>query len=149
MTVCWPIHASSGLRELIFSPWEMHCNHELVIFELISRIDVLSISYKLSSGDCERAFLMICQHWFRSWLGAFRQQTITWANVDLVLCHHMASPGLNELKTSSPGLHYYMLSCFQEEVVLHFVWQWFDMYFNLMLIKNEYGLTLQSQCHCC
>ena len=40
---------------------------------------------------------MITQHWCRLWLGAIRQQAITWANVDPDLCHHMASLGLNEL----------------------------------------------------
>ena len=30
-------------------------------------------------------------------LGAIRQQAITWANVDSVLCHHLASLGPNEL----------------------------------------------------
>ena len=29
-----------------------------------------------------------CQHWFRLWLGAVRQQVITWANVDQGLCRH-------------------------------------------------------------
>ena len=37
------------------------------------------------------------QHWFRLWLGAVRQQAITWASVDLDLCRHMASLGHNEL----------------------------------------------------
>ena len=37
------------------------------------------------------------QHKFRQWLGAFRQQTITWANVDPDLCHHMVSLGHHEL----------------------------------------------------
>ena len=41
---------------------------------------------------------MISQYWFRKWLGAVRQQTITWANVDLIPCRHMTSPGHNELK---------------------------------------------------
>ena len=40
---------------------------------------------------------MLSQHWFRLWLGALRQQAITWVNVDQVLCRHMASPGHNEL----------------------------------------------------
>ena len=40
---------------------------------------------------------MISQHWFRRWLGAVRQQAITWANVDPDLCCHLASPGHNEL----------------------------------------------------
>ena len=34
---------------------------------------------------------------FKYWLGAVRQQTITPANTDQVLCHHMASLGHNEL----------------------------------------------------
>ena len=42
---------------------------------------------------------MIRQHWFRSWFGAVKQQVITWANVDPVFCCHMATLGLNELKT--------------------------------------------------
>ena len=40
---------------------------------------------------------MISQHWFRQWLGAVRQQAITWANVDPELCHEMALLGFNEL----------------------------------------------------
>ena len=34
---------------------------------------------------------------FRQWLGAVRQQAITWTNIDLDLCHHMASQDHNEL----------------------------------------------------
>ena len=37
----------------------------------------------------------------QEWLGAVRQQAITWANVDPDLCRHMASLGHNELITSS------------------------------------------------
>ena len=37
------------------------------------------------------------QHLFRLWLGAVRQQAITWVNVDQGLCRHMASLSLNEL----------------------------------------------------
>ena len=40
---------------------------------------------------------MISQHWFRKWLGAIRQQAITWANVDPDLCRHVVSLGHNEL----------------------------------------------------
>ena len=40
---------------------------------------------------------MISQHWFRWWLGAVRQQAITWTNVDPDLCRHMVSLGQNEL----------------------------------------------------
>ena len=40
---------------------------------------------------------MISQHWFRWWLGAVRQQAITWANVDPDLQRRMASLGHNVL----------------------------------------------------
>ena len=30
------------------------------------------------SGECRRTSLMCSQHWFRQWLGAARQQAITW-----------------------------------------------------------------------
>ena len=43
---------------------------------------------------------MISQHWFRWWLGAIRQQAITWASVDLDPCRHMTSLGHNELNFS-------------------------------------------------
>ena len=36
---------------------------------------------------------MISQHWFRQWLGAFRQQAIAWANVDQVLFFHVTPLG--------------------------------------------------------
>ena len=47
--------------------------------------------------ECQGTSPMISQLWFSLWLGAVRQQAITWANVDLVPCHHMVSPGHNEL----------------------------------------------------
>ena len=52
---------------------------------------------KLSCYECHCTLLMISQHRFRWWLGAVRQQAITWANVDPYLCRHMASLGHNEL----------------------------------------------------
>ena len=51
------------------------------------------------SGQCHRTLLMISQHWFRLWLGAWWHQAITWANVDPDLCHHIASLGHKALKT--------------------------------------------------
>ena len=37
---------------------------------------------KLPSGECHWTLLMTTQHWFRWWLGAIRQEAITWANVN-------------------------------------------------------------------
>ena len=34
---------------------------------------------------------------FINWIGAVRQQAIIWTNVDKDVCHHMVSPGINEL----------------------------------------------------
>ena len=44
---------------------------------------------KLPRDECHGTLLMVSQHWFRLWLGAVRQQAITWTNVDPDLCHHM------------------------------------------------------------
>ena len=52
---------------------------------------------KLPSDESHWTLLMISQHWFRWWLGAVRQQAITWVNVDPDLCRHMVSLGHNEL----------------------------------------------------
>ena len=54
--------------------------------------------------------LMISQHWFRQWLGAVRQQAITWANVDLVPCRHMASVGPSELMSKNKELDLWDIS---------------------------------------
>ena len=55
----------------------------------------------MSSDECHKTLLMISQHWFRWWLGAVRQQAITWASVDQDLQCHMASLGPNELNLGS------------------------------------------------
>ena len=51
----------------------------------------------MSSDECHMTLLLISQHWFRQWLGAVRQQAITWTSVDQDLQRHMASLGPNEL----------------------------------------------------
>ena len=52
---------------------------------------------KLLSGECHSTSPSLNQHWFRSWLGAVRQQAITWADVDLDPRRHMTFLGHNEL----------------------------------------------------
>ena len=42
---------------------------------------------------------MECQYLFRKWLGAVRQQAITWTLLDQNLCRRMVSLGHNELTT--------------------------------------------------
>ena len=59
----------------------------------------------MPSDECHRTLLMISQQWFRWWLGAVRQQAITWSNVDSIPCRLMASLGHNELTWPLPAVH--------------------------------------------
>ena len=72
------------------APGKCRCNP---IFRLITRIDIFSIY-------CEIAFMWM-SYWFRWWRGVVRQQAIAQANLDLNLCHHMASQGYNELSLTA------------------------------------------------
>ena len=84
--------------------WRCSSYLKLVSLKLISRIYIFRISYfpvKLPSGESHNTPLMVAQHWFRWWLGAWWHQAITWANVEPVLCWCMVSLGHNELKDQS------------------------------------------------
>ena len=61
---------------------------------------------KFLSGEYNTS-LVISQQWFRQWLGAVKQQAITWANVDPDLWRHMASLCHNGL-TYILQITYYM-----------------------------------------
>ena len=75
-----------------------------MVFKFILAIDGWDMTLmKFLPGECLWTSLMISQHWFRQWLGAIRQQAITWANDDLDLCRHMASLDSNELINSGLG----------------------------------------------
>ena len=52
---------------------------------------------KLLGGEFRRTPLIASQHWIRWWLGAVRQQAITWFIVDPDLYPHMASLGHCEI----------------------------------------------------
>ena len=43
---------------------------------------------------------MISENWIRWWLGAVRQQAITWTNIKQDLCPHMVLLGHNELNAN-------------------------------------------------
>ena len=64
---------------------------------------------KLPSDECNWILLMISQYWFRKWLGAVRQQAITWANVDPDLYRHMAWLGHHELDKGLRRLVYWRI----------------------------------------
>ena len=52
---------------------------------------------KLPCDEYHKPSLVISPPLFRWWLGTFKQQAITWANVDTDLWHHMASQGHGDL----------------------------------------------------
>ena len=66
---------------------------ELVIFNLISRLDILSISSEIDLGRIPQDHRIISQHYFGQWLGDVRQQAVHFPNVDPYLNHRMASSG--------------------------------------------------------
>ena len=79
------------------APGRSGCNLK---FSNLTRIDMIisgTFPVILPSGECHKTSLMISQHWFRLWLGAGWQQTITWTSVDQVLCCHMVLLGHSEL----------------------------------------------------
>ena len=61
----------------------------------------------MSPDECQKTLLIISQHWFRWWLGAVKQQAITWTSVDQDLQRQMVSLGPNELT-----------HCSQEDVIV-------------------------------
>ena len=66
------------------------------------RIFAWAWNVKLLADECHRTSLMRSQYRFRWWLGAVRQQAITWANVDPYLRCHMALLGHSELFLAYP-----------------------------------------------
>ena len=84
---------------------------------------------KLPSDECHWTLLMISQHWFRQWLGAVRQQALTWTNVDSDLCRQMPSLGLNELNS---------FSCMKVIVF------WFRFYNNLFARSRQQSVSIGS-----
>ena len=61
----------------------------LIMFYGLVSSDLLVI---MPSVECHGSLLMICQHWFRRWLAADREQAITRVNVGPVSCRrHQAT----------------------------------------------------------
>ena len=69
-----------------------------VMFKHTLQIKFMSTSYEIALRWMPQH---TCQHWFRSWLDAVRQQANIWANADPDQCHHMALLGQNELTHKS------------------------------------------------
>ena len=95
--ILWDMQVPVFLRIDINSWAHMRCdiNFKSIVSENISQIQFVS-TY------CKNALRWMQQNPFgdkstSGWLGAVRQQAITWANVDQDLCHHMVSLGHNML----------------------------------------------------
>ena len=107
LSQCWPRYLSPyGVPRLQWvnslALGRFGWNFRLVIFRLQSRINIYIYIYwvfpvERPSGECQKTLLMINQHWFMWWVGAVRQQAITWAHVVSVLYCYMVSIGHNEL----------------------------------------------------
>ena len=84
----------------------------------------------MPSNECHKTLLTISQHCFRYWLGAVRQQAITWTNVVLDPCRHMASLGHNEL--NEPLLTTSRFTYALTSLVVYFIafqdWTWMSDY---------------------
>ena len=96
----WPYYTHNILTgEHSLSPgrfgWHLDM-YFLILFYWLTALDLL-----MFSDECNITLLIISQHWFRYWLGAVRQQAITWVNVEPDLCGHMVSLDHNELTNSA------------------------------------------------
>ena len=94
---------NGGVCDLInfnlLAPWIFAWNVMYVTFKPSLVIDGWGISGEIALSWWSLDSLMISQYWVGWWLGAVRQQAITWAYVDPDLCRHMASLGHNELNS--------------------------------------------------
>ena len=88
----WPL----GDLDVILKMWS-----SILLYLLVSS----NLLMMMSSDECHRTLLMISQHCFRWWLGAVRQQAITWTSVDQDLKRHKASLGPNEWITRPWSIH--------------------------------------------
>ena len=70
------------------APRRCECDSKNVFSILFYWLVSSDLHIIMPSDECHRTSLMINSHWFRLWLGAVRQQAITWANVDQDLCHY-------------------------------------------------------------
>ena len=113
------------------APGTWGCNLKLVIFSKLYQGQISWVFLvTLSSGEYHKTSLMSSQHWFRLWLGAVRQQAITWTNVDQVLWCHMPSLGHNELRFFYYVIHWTK----QHHILTTCVWIWITLLFHLNIM---------------
>ena len=98
LSQCWLVSGNICRTQIhSLSPGILDCNFRWIILKVILMIDGWVFLVKLPSKEYHWNLLMIFHNWFRSWFGAIRQQSITWANVDPGLCYCIVLLGHNEL----------------------------------------------------
>ena len=95
-------------------------------------IDGWGISYDIAPREHDD------EHWRRYWLGAARQQAITWANDEPDLSHHMASHGHNELTIIPAWISNHIPSQVWDEITYS------PLNFNSAPLKFGNGLVISS-----
>ena len=74
---------------VVLNIWFSNSFYRIIMYNCCE--NVLSCKY-------HSTLLMIYPHWFTEWLGAVRQQFISYANVDADLCHHMTLQDHHSMK---------------------------------------------------
>ena len=99
--------------------WCVNFKHNLGT-DMISRV----IKQNWPWNECQWTSLMVNQHWFRKWLGAVRQQAITWISFDEDLPHHMAPQGRPQRVNSNGVLSH--LSMFSICICISHKWMHYN-----------------------
>ena len=93
MTDCSPVVAMDAFLAYFVTPVFQH-GASLVLSNFPANFSGRWLQHvslvKLYSEECHWTLLMISQH-LCQWLLAIKQQALTWANVDLDVCHYLAS----------------------------------------------------------
>ena len=103
---------------------------------------------KCPSMECHGTPLMIHQHWFGQWLGAARQQAITWTNADQFLWHLMATPqessqqAIVETNTEFTSLQT-MKETFNSLAPGKFKWSFTYVTLKLIAVIEDWGISCE------
>ena len=88
-----------------------------LIFILISRLNILSISCQFTSGDCNTTTLIISKHWFRTWPSVFKQQTMAVTYVEPDPWRHHCHQAPTELISHVSACILYIYLCIHAYII--------------------------------
>ena len=130
--------------------WKSFCIHlSNSFYELISEAYPMNWIVKLVLGECHKTplSLMINGLWISKWQSAISQQAITWFNVDLKLCCHMASLGYNEsIYHAFPVIDdnyftQYMISLFPISIFYHMILLYHAKFYLAVTYISRYFIS--------